>query len=163
MLSARVAWTTVGAAAAAPAQSLAHTRGRLDAARVWVETVAVLALNCWIVPGPRREAVLLRRMLAELACRDQLAGLLNRRGFDRALAQELARNHRGGPPAALPLVDIDPPARALLTALLRPGDAVSRFGSEEFAAVIGKLALRRVDELCTTARTVARSWEHPIP
>lgn len=45
--------------------------------------------------------------LAEMASRDQLTGLFNRRHFERTLAQEWARAHRQRRPIAQVMVDID--------------------------------------------------------
>jgi PleD family two-component response regulator len=45
--------------------------------------------------------------LRRLATRDQLTGLLNRREFDRILAEERERSVRFGQPLSLVLIDID--------------------------------------------------------
>ncbi|HWA85244.1 MAG TPA: diguanylate cyclase [Opitutus sp.] len=92
--------------------------------------------------------------LRQLATRDQLTGLLNRREFDRILAEEAERWQRFGRPFALVLVDIDhfkmvndihghqagdavlQEVARRLTALVRSVDRVARFGGEEFALII---------------------------
>jgi diguanylate cyclase (GGDEF)-like protein len=89
--------------------------------------------------------------LRRLATRDQLTGLLNRREFDRILAEESERASRFGRPLALVLVDIDhfkkvndthghPVGDEVLRevarrlgGLMRSVDRVTRFGGEEFA------------------------------
>jgi len=89
--------------------------------------------------------------LRRLATRDQLTGLLNRREFDRILAEESERAIRFGRPLALALVDIDhfkkvndtyghPAGDEVLREVarrlerqMRSVDRVTRFGGEEFA------------------------------
>ena len=92
--------------------------------------------------------------LAELATRDGLTGLLNRREFLRLLREELDRSERYGHTCALLLVDIDrfkavndtwghPAGDAVLrtvaeriAAALRPTDRAARYGGEEFAVLL---------------------------
>ena len=92
--------------------------------------------------------------LRQLATRDQLTGLLNRREFDRILAEETERSQRFGRPFALVLVDIDhfkkvndihghqagdavlQEVARRLSGLVRSVDRVARFGGEEFALII---------------------------
>jgi len=92
--------------------------------------------------------------LRRMATRDQLTGLLNRREFDRVLAEEAERSRRFGHPFALVLVDIDhfkaindshghPVGDAVLREVarrlgdqVRNVDRVARFGGEEFALIL---------------------------
>lgn len=92
--------------------------------------------------------------LRQLATRDQLTGLLNRREFDRIMTEEAERCRRFGQPLALVMVDIDhfkavndthghqagdAVLRAIaktLTGQLRTVDRVARIGGEEFALVL---------------------------
>lgn len=92
--------------------------------------------------------------LRRLATRDQLTGLLNRREFDRILAEEEERVHRFGHPLALVMIDVDhfksvndnyghPVGDAVLrevaqrvAGILRSVDRVARFGGEEFALIL---------------------------
>lgn len=92
--------------------------------------------------------------LRRLATRDQLTGLLNRREFDRILADEEERSRRFGHPFGLVMVDIDrfkwindthghPVGDAVLREVarrlsdqVRSVDRVARFGGEEFAVVL---------------------------
>ena len=183
VLSARVAWATVGTSGLVLGVLAASIRG-VDGAVMWVETLASLAVICWMVGRVQAQALRLRGRLAELALTDELTGLLNRRGFDEALSREHARHLRSGRPVALFLVDIDHFKRVndtwghpagdttlhrlggLLTAMFRPADVVARFGGEEFGVVIGdclpEQALERARRIRDTVRTVSAGWEHPI-
>jgi len=85
---------------------------------------------------------------------DSLTGVKNRRAFDRALAEELARAERQDAPVSLLLLDVDHfkayndefghPAgdsalrdvAGLLVANTRPFDVVARYGGEEFAVIL---------------------------
>lgn len=92
--------------------------------------------------------------LVELATRDGLTGLVNRRTFEGALAREAARIARSGEPALLLLLDIDHFKRindthghaagdAVLKVVaraiadqVRPMDMVARIGGEEFGVIL---------------------------
>ena len=124
--------------------------------------------------------------LSELATRDALTGLLNRREFLRLLREELDRSRRYGRPCALLLLDIDrfktvndtwghPAGDAVLRALadvlrnaLRPTDQAARYGGEEFALMLpetgieGALALAERIRSEVSARPLAISAERSI-
>jgi diguanylate cyclase (GGDEF)-like protein len=90
----------------------------------------------------------------ELAVRDGLTGLYNRRAFSELLAQGLAREDRQGGRFGLLLLDLDhfkklndgyghpagdaalKHAARLIERLLRRGDQAARYGGEEFAAIL---------------------------
>jgi diguanylate cyclase (GGDEF)-like protein len=94
------------------------------------------------------------RALQALTITDSLTGVQNRRAFDLALEEELARASRQGTALSLLLLDIDGfkeyndrfghPAgdqalrdvAELLAAHTRPFDVVARYGGEEFAVVL---------------------------
>jgi diguanylate cyclase (GGDEF)-like protein/PAS domain S-box-containing protein len=96
----------------------------------------------------------LEAQLRELADRDPLTGLLNRRGFDRELALRLADARRYGADGALIMVDLDDFKRindtdghhagdavlvgmaVLLRRRLRATDIVGRLGGDEFAILL---------------------------
>jgi diguanylate cyclase (GGDEF)-like protein len=85
---------------------------------------------------------------------DILTGLLNRRGWDQAQAQEEERHHRFGDPGAVLVVDLDGLkiindtmghaagdehlrlAAQTLREVMRPGDSVARLGGDEFAVLV---------------------------
>ncbi len=90
---------------------------------------------------------------AELAERDALTGLANRKAFRDRLAERLAATEQGGPATAVLYVDLDrfkavndtlghPVGDALLRkvadrfkSVLREGDLVARLGGDEFAII----------------------------
>jgi len=95
-----------------------------------------------------------RAALTELATRDGLTGLLNRREFLRLLREELERSRRYGRSCTLLMLDIDrfkavndtwghPAGDAVIRAVaervgneLRPTDRAARYGGDEFAVLL---------------------------
>ena len=99
--------------------------------------------------------------LRQLATTDQLTGLLNRREFDRLLAEEVERARRFERPLALVLLDLDhfkdindqhghPAGDAVLrtvaariTGAVRTIDRVARIGGEEFAVLLMETSIEQ--------------------
>ena len=106
--------------------------------------------------GVSRDVTELRQLqanMADLALRDPLTGLANRRLFDELLNAALARTERNGTPLAVAFLDLDDfksvndkhghdvgdlvlreTARRLL-AIVRGADSVARIGGDEFVIV----------------------------
>ena len=112
----------------------------------------------------------LEKALAEArsaAFADPLTGALNRRGFERAYAREMARTRRSGGRLALVMIDLDD-FKALndryghmvgdrvlvhlvrvLQDSMRPSDVLCRFGGEEFVLMLPDTA---TDDACKAVR-----------
>ncbi|MET1080470.1 MAG: diguanylate cyclase [Pseudomonas sp.] len=94
-------------------------------------------------------------MMRQLANRDGLTGLYNRRYLDEVLAQEFERHRRQQLPLALAIIDVDHfkayndhyghpqgdaclqgVANAINSGARRPGEWVARYGGEEFAVIL---------------------------
>jgi diguanylate cyclase (GGDEF)-like protein len=121
--------------------------------------------------------------LSDIARRDVLTGLLNRRGFDERLEVELARATRSERPFALIICDVDhfktvndrlghPAGDAVLLRIAgilggvgRRGDAVARLGGEEFVFIVPDADADMAFELAERARVaLERSFaDEPIP
>ncbi|MDR1935423.1 MAG: GGDEF domain-containing protein [Candidatus Accumulibacter sp.] len=103
----------------------------------------------------------------QAAFADPLTGALNRRGFERAYAREMARSRRSGGSLALAMIDLDD-FKALndryghlagdqvlahlvrvLQDSIRPSDVLCRFGGEEFVLMLPDTP---VDSACKAVR-----------
>lgn len=111
-----------------------------------------------VVPGESAWLQSVVEGLVELATRDGLTGLVNRRTFEGALAREAARIARSGESGLLLLLDIDHFKRvndthghaagdAVLKVVaraiaeqVRPMDMVARIGGEEFGVILPNCA-----------------------
>lgn len=125
-----------------------HRRGRIPAAAVssLVQAAGHASLSL-------RGALLLRKV-EELATRDTLTGLANRRLFEEALAREVGRADRDGSPLSLIIMDLDHfksvndthghqtgdevlrQVGAALAATCRSMDLPARYGGEEFVVIL---------------------------
>lgn len=141
-------------------------------------------------PDPREEispgkpAALLQRIiddLCALSMHDGLTGLTNLRYFQIALKRETHRAVRDGTPCSLLIMDIDhfksvndtyghPVGdQALKTVAqifkkeLRPGDTLSRYGGEEFTAVLPNCTLRYAVQVAERLRRVVSEASISIP
>jgi two-component system, cell cycle response regulator len=112
------------------------------------------------------------RELRELATRDALTGLLNRRAFDAVLSEEVERASRLGHPLALVMFDLDhfkvindthghaagdavlAEIARVFEAEVRTIDRVARIGGEEFAVVLMETG---ADEGLATARRLVET------
>lgn len=121
------------------------------------------------------------KQLKLLATRDELTGLVNRREFDRVLAEESERARRFKRPLALIMCDLDhfknvndshghpagdavlKAAAAVLLAGVRTIDRVARIGGEEFAILL--METDRIEALIAAERLVStmRSKKISLP
>jgi len=127
---------------------LTGRRGSFDATanrvlKILASQTAAVLKTIWLV-----------EQRTELAVRDGLTGLYNRRSFNDSLTRSIAREARSGGRLALLLFDLDHfkqindnhghpagdealrRASRLLESSLRRGDLAARYGGEEFAAIL---------------------------
>ncbi|MFY3384389.1 sensor domain-containing diguanylate cyclase [Paracidovorax sp. MALMAid1276] len=120
-----------------------------------------------------------RRQMSVLAHTDALTGLANRRSFTERLRQELALLQRGGEPACLLMMDIDHFKRVndvhghhagdqalqlfagLCRDVFRAADVVSRWGGEEFLALLPATRLEQAQAVAQ--RIHAALALQPVP
>lgn len=120
----------------------------------WMLAVGSLTVVAVLVRLLKERVDRLLTQLSEVADTDVLTGLLNRRGFNRCLHEELQRAGRSGQPLALVIADLDRfkavndafghpggdealrRVSALLEATKRESDTVARIGGEEFGLVL---------------------------
>lgn len=120
------------------------------------------------------------RRLIELATRDPLTGLCNRRNLVTLAGHEIARARRSGEPIALVMADIDRfksindrygheagdqvilSASALLTRLCRGQDIVARWGGEEFLLLLPNTRLDAAGRLAERIRQALAETEVSI-
>jgi diguanylate cyclase (GGDEF)-like protein len=129
-------------------------------------TNIVGATVCYALEKVHRTNYLEARLLTEMACRDGLTGIYNRRMFDEHLDKAWQQASRERVFVALLLVDIDyfkayndhyghqagdeclkRVAKALAQCARRPLDFTSRYGGEEFAVVLYDARRDYVEEL----------------
>ncbi|MCZ6506442.1 MAG: diguanylate cyclase, partial [Acidobacteria bacterium] len=118
-----------------------------------------------------------REKLENLSMTDELTGLYNRRYLGRILDKELSRARRSGQPLSLLMLDLDHfkafndllghlegdallrQAAQLLTDRFRATDVVSRYGGEEFVAILPATAKVEAAEIAERVR--AEFEAHP--
>lgn len=124
--------------------------------------------------GPALANLKLRDALREMALRDGLTGMYNRRYLEDALSRELHRAERGGKSVAVMMIDIDHFKRFndkhghdagdfVLSALartilkcIRPSDIGCRYGGEELVVVLPEVTLESACERAEELRLAIR-------
>ena len=126
--------------------------------------------------GPALANLKLRDALREMALRDGLTGLYNRRYLEDAMNRELHRAERNRTPVSVVMIDIDHFKRfndkfghaagdfvlnavaRVITGNTRPSDIACRYGGEEFSVVMSeadlKVARDRAQQLCRAIRDI---------
>lgn len=118
--------------------------------------------------------------LTELAERDPLTGLLNRRRFDEDCRREWQRARRTGKPLALIMVDVDSfkayndrhghpagdaclkkVAEILAAACRRPGDILARYGGEEFICLLPETDIAGAEAVAERMRGAVEAAQLP--
>ncbi len=130
--------------------------------------------------GALMELALLNRMNAEMALKDSLTGLFNRRHFDEQIRMELRRAQREGTFVSLVIADIDHfkqvndlyghPAgdsvlrevASRLRSAVRDVDAVCRYGGEEFAVILPACPIDEAVRVAERVRHRVGSAPHPV-
>ena len=135
-----------------------EARARLTPAPDGAQQAPLLVINLRSITARKAvedELDIARRRLEEMAVKDGLTGLANRRRFDEALEVEFRRAQREARPLSLLMIDIDnfkalndahghPAGDRVLRRLAgllagfaqRAGDVAARYGGEEFALLL---------------------------
>jgi diguanylate cyclase (GGDEF)-like protein len=120
-----------------------------------IVTALVSAMAAWQIDRQSRRSFLEGRLIAQLAEHDALTGAKNRRVFDEQLARLWQQAVEDRRPLAILLIDVDhfkdyndrhghqagdvalqQVAKAVQAQIHRPLDVLSRYGGEEFAALL---------------------------
>jgi diguanylate cyclase (GGDEF)-like protein len=127
------------------------------------------------------ERARLHASLEQLAARDALTGLVNRRVFEETLVREIARSKRTREPLSLVVVDVDHFKRVndthghhvgdevlrhvgkALGASVRASDLVARFGGEEFVALLPGCGPADAYKVAENLRTAVAADGPPVP
>jgi diguanylate cyclase (GGDEF)-like protein len=127
-----------------------------------------------------RNSAAANRVLTDLAHRDGLTGVRNRRYFDESLEAEWTRARSASAPLSLLMVDVDhfkqfndqyghvlgddglrAVARCLTEAVRQPTDIVARYGGEEFAVLLPGVDESRSLEVAERLRTAVENLAIP--
>jgi diguanylate cyclase (GGDEF)-like protein len=150
------------AAASLLAPAVLAAQGWIDRTEIDWLAVAISSAILFLLVVARMKLLLDRvqrqaRQLEELARLDGLTGVPNRRSWDEALTEALARAARSGEPVVAGLLDLDffkrfndayghqagdlllKEAAATWRARLRETDVLARYGGEEFGVIISGL------------------------
>jgi diguanylate cyclase (GGDEF)-like protein len=118
-----------------------------------------------------------RRDLHHIAQTDSLTGLLNRRAFEEILARELLRASHAAKPLSILMLDIDRFKQVndewghqagdevirrvgeALRSHMRPADALSRFGGEEFVILLRDASVDQSEEAASRLRAQIASLD----
>jgi diguanylate cyclase (GGDEF)-like protein len=127
------------------------------------------------------ERARLHAALEQLAARDALTGLVNRRVFEETLVREIARSTRTREPLSLVVVDVDHFKRVndthghhvgdevlrhvgkALGGSVRASDLVARFGGEEFVALLPNCGPADACKVAESLRTAVAADGPPVP
>jgi len=123
---------------------------------------------------------LLHKQLSELALLDSLTRLYNRRFFDRQLKREWGRLKRISSSLSLVMCDVDcfkiyndvyghqqgdrclqQVAKAVSSALKRPGDILARYGGEEFVIILPQTPELGAAKVAESIRNAVKSLQIP--
>ncbi len=123
---------------------------------------------------------LLHEQLSQLALLDSLTRVYNRRSFDRQLKREWGRHKRVPAPLSLIMCDVDcfkiyndayghqqgdkclqQIARAISSALKRPGDLLARYGGEEFVVILPQTTQSGAAKVGENIRNAVKALEIP--
>ena len=146
----------------------------------WIDVMSAVTVVAAVVQLLSiRNHELLAKITAEARV-DDLTQLLNRRGFDEAVARELTRATRQGSPIGVALFDLDFFKRVndefgheagdrvlqrfaeCLRSSLRAGDLAARMGGEEFVALLPGANLEQTREYTERVRrALALASDHP--
>jgi diguanylate cyclase (GGDEF)-like protein len=158
----------------ASAQLQAEVQARTQALRLQADTLAAVNRErAALVEQLKQQAAAYER----LALEDDLTGLPNRRAFDAALSEAGAAASAGGPSLALAMIDIDhfkrindlwshttgdraivAVARALQGACAS-GEALCRWGGEEFVLLLPGLSPERARQRCEALRAAIEALD----
>lgn len=160
--------------------ALVVERGPLRVQRIERRLLEILAQFSSHAALEMRNAWLLQKV-QEMAQTDELTGLGNRRAFQTALHQEVARATREGTELTLVMLDLDHfkllndvyghligdevlrQAGAALRSHCREGDTAARFGGEEFAVLLPSCSTKESFTAAARLREVIAALDFEVP